>query len=79
MNALDEKIGRFCAEYALSPQQTRIFTAMMHGAISNEALARRTGITAGAVRVHLERIAHKSLTISRAELIYLFFTGRRGE
>jgi DNA-binding NarL/FixJ family response regulator len=79
MGALDQRISRFCAEHALSPQQTRIFTAMMHGALSNEALARRTGITVGAVRVHLERIARKSLTISRAELIYLFFTGNRGE
>jgi len=79
MSALDEKIAKFCAEYALSPSQTRIFTAMMHGTLSNEAISRRTGITKAALAAHLWRIAKKTMTISRAELLYLFYEGRRGE
>ena len=79
MTTLDEKIARFCAEYALSPQQTRIFEALMHGALSNEALARRLGMPEGRIRVHLERIARKTMTVSRTELLYLFYEGRRGE
>ena len=77
--ALDEKVAKFCAEYALSPQQTRIFTAMMDGAISNEALARRVGITEGNLRPQLRRISTKTMTVSRTELLYLFYEGRRGE
>lgn len=79
MTTLDEKTARFCAEYALSPQQTRIFKALMHGALSNEALARRLGMPEGRIRVHLERIARKTMTVSRTELLYLFYEGRRGE
>ncbi len=79
MTTLDEKIARFCAEYALSPQQTRIFEALMHGALSNEALARRLGMPEGRIRVHLERIARKTMTVSRTELLYLFYEGWRGE
>jgi DNA-binding NarL/FixJ family response regulator len=79
MTALDEKIASFCSEYGLSPQQTRIFTAMIHGALSNETIARRLGVPEGRIRVHLERIATKTMTISRTELLYLFFLGRRGE
>ena len=79
MGALDEKVAKFCAEYALSPQQTRIFTALMHGALSNEALARRLGMTEGSLRTQLRRISIKTMTISRTELLYLFFLDRRGE
>jgi len=79
MSALDEKIAKFCAEHALSPQQTRIFSAIMHGALSNEAIMRCTGITEGALSAHLWRIAKKTMTLSRAELLYLFYEGRRGE
>jgi len=79
MSTLDDKIAKFCAEYALSPQQTRIFSAIVHGALSNEAIMRRTGITEGALAAHLWRIAKKTMTLSRAELLYLFYEGRRGE
>jgi len=79
MTAFDEKISGFCAEYALSPQQMRIFTAMMKGALSNEALARRVGITEGNLRTQLRRMSIKTMTISRTELLYLFYQGRRGE
>jgi DNA-binding CsgD family transcriptional regulator len=68
MTNLDEKIARFCAEYGLSPQQARVFHALARGALSNEAL-----------QTHLGRIARKTMTLSRAELVYLFFLGRRGE
>jgi DNA-binding NarL/FixJ family response regulator len=78
MSALDEKIATFCAEYALSPQQTRIFTAMMHGARSNAAIAAQLRIPEGRARVHLERIARKTMTVSRTELLYLFYEGHRG-
>jgi len=79
MSALDEKVAKFAAEYALSPTQTRIFSAMMNGALSNEALARRLGITEGNLSRQLGRIAIKTMTLSRAELLYLFYQGRRGE
>ncbi len=78
MSALDEKIGAFCAEYALSPQQTRIFGAFMNGALSNEALTRELGMSEWAVSTHLQRIAVKTMTVSRTELLYLFYEGRRG-
>jgi len=79
MPPIDVKIARFCAEYALSPQQTRIFEAIMHGTISNEALARRLGMRQGTLCKHLERIAEKTMTVSRAELFYLFYQGRHGQ
>ena len=79
MLALDEKIARFCEEYRLSPQQRRIFAAIMRGTISNEALARRLGMRAGTLCKHLERMAEKTGTLSRAELFYLFYQGGRGE
>jgi len=78
MNSLDEKIARFCAEYALSPQQTRIFSALINGALSNEALTSELGMSEWAVSTHLQRIAIKTLTVSRAQLLYLFYEGRRG-
>jgi DNA-binding NarL/FixJ family response regulator len=80
MSALDEKIAGFCAEYALSPQQTRIFEALMHGCLSNEAIARACRIpNQRGLHSQLERIARKTMTVSRAELLYLFYEGRRGE
>jgi len=79
MSTLDDKIRKFCAEYGLSPQQTRIVAAMMAGALTNEAIRRRTGMTQGALSAHLWRIAKKTMTISRVELLYLFYEGRRGE
>ena len=78
MTALDEKISRFCVEYGFSQQQTRIFSALMHGALSNEAIARDLGMPEGRVRVHLERIARKTMTISRTELSFLFYEGGLG-
>jgi len=79
MSALDEKVAKFCAEYAFSPTQTRIFGAMMHGALSNEALARRVGIRPGNLSTQLRRMGVKTMTVSRLELFYLFFFARRGE
>jgi DNA-binding CsgD family transcriptional regulator len=79
MTALDEKIARFCAEYALSPQQSRVVEAMLLGALSNEALGRRLGMRQWTLRKHLDRIAQKTMTRSRTELLYLFYEGRRGE
>jgi DNA-binding CsgD family transcriptional regulator len=78
MTALDEKIARFCAEYALSPQQIRIFEAIMQGALSNDAVGRACGIRQRALHSQLERIARKTMTASRTELLYLFYEGRRG-
>jgi DNA-binding CsgD family transcriptional regulator len=78
MSALDEKIGAFCGQFTLSPQQTRIFTAMMHGALSNEALSRELRMPPGRLGVHLQRIARKTMTVSRTELLHLFYEGRRG-
>jgi DNA-binding CsgD family transcriptional regulator len=78
MSALDEKVAAFCAEYALSPQQIRIFEALMRGALSNEALTRELGMSEWAVSTHLQRIAIKTMTVSRTELLYLFYEGRRG-
>jgi DNA-binding CsgD family transcriptional regulator len=79
MSALDEKIAKFSAEYALSPQQTRIFTAMMHGALSNESLSGELGMRSGTLCKHLRLIARKTMTVSRMELLYLFFWGRCGK
>jgi DNA-binding CsgD family transcriptional regulator len=79
MSALDEKVAAFCAEYALSPQQIRIFEALMRGSLSNEALGRACGIRQRALHSQLERIARKTMTVSRTELLYLFFLDRRGE
>jgi len=79
MTNLDEKIARFCVEYGLSPQQARVFHALARGAMSNEALARRLRIRRSTLQTHLGRIARKTMTLSRAELVYLFFLGRRGE
>jgi DNA-binding CsgD family transcriptional regulator len=79
MTALDEKIARLCVEYALSPQQSRVVEAMLHGALSNEALGRRLGMRQWTLRKHLDRIAQKTMTRSRTELLYLFYEGRRGE
>lgn len=78
MTALDEKIGKFCADYALSPQQVRIFQALIGGALSNEALTRELGMSEWAVSTHLQRIAIKTMTVSRTELLYLFYEGCRG-
>jgi DNA-binding CsgD family transcriptional regulator len=79
MTALDEKIARFSTEYALSPQQARVFEALIHGALSNEALGRRLTMRQWTLRKHLDRIAQKTMTRSRTELLYLFYEGRRGE
>jgi len=79
MSAFDEKVAKFCAEYALSTTQTRIFTAMMAGALSNEALCTRLGIKEGNLTTQLRRLGTKTMTISRTELLYLFYEGRRGE
>ena len=79
MTVLDEKIARFCVQYALSPQQSRVVEAMLHGALSNEALARRLGMRQWTLRKHLDRIAQKTMTRSRTELLYLFYEVRRGE
>ena len=78
MSKLDEKIGRFSAEYGLSPQQARVFDALARGALSNEALGRRLAMRQWTLRKHLDRIAQKTMTRSRAELLYLFYEGRRG-
>jgi len=61
MSALDENIGRFCVEYALSPQQTRIFEAIIHDTLSNEALSRGLGMRRGLCK-QLDRIAQKTMT-----------------
>jgi len=75
---LEQKIGSFCSQYALSPQQTRIFTAMMHGALSNDSLCRELRMRPGTLCKHLRLIARKTMTISRTELLYLFYEGQRG-
>jgi hypothetical protein len=77
MSALDEKVAKFCAGYGFSPQQTRIFTAMIQGALSNRALMQELGLPRGLCK-QLDRIAQKTMTRSRAELLYLFFFERRG-
>ncbi len=79
MTALGQKIARFCADYALSPQQSRVVEAMLRGALSNEALGRRLGMRQWTLRKHLDRIAQKTMIRSRTELLYLFYEGRRGE
>lgn len=78
MSALDEKIAEFCAEYALSPQQTRVVSAICNGVLSGDALGRAVGMRRRTLNTHLDRIAQKTMTRSRAELLYLFFTGCRG-
>jgi DNA-binding CsgD family transcriptional regulator len=79
LSSVEGKIARFCVEYALSPQQSRVVEAMLHGALSNEALGCRLGIRQWTLRKHLDRIAQKTMTRSRTELLYLFYEGRRGE
>ena len=79
MSPLDKKIRRFCAEYALSPQQTRVFEALMGGALSDEALRRRLVMRRRTLNTHLGRIAQKTMTRSRTELLYLFLLDQRGQ
>jgi DNA-binding NarL/FixJ family response regulator len=79
MTALDEKIARFSTKYGLSPQQSTVVEALIHGALSNEALGRRLTMRQWTLRKHLDRIAQKTMTRSRTELLYLFYEGRRGE
>jgi DNA-binding CsgD family transcriptional regulator len=79
MTNLDEKIARFCAEYGLSPQQGKVFASFIRGALSNEALGRALAMRQWTLRKHLDRIAQKTMTRSRTELLYLFFTGGRGD
>ena len=62
LSSVEGKIARFCVEYALSPQQSRVVEAMLHGALSNEALGRRLGMRQWTLRKHLDRIAQKTMT-----------------
>jgi len=78
MSTLDDKIATFCTEYALSPQQSRLFAALMHGALSNESLCAELGMRSGTLCKHLRLIARKTMTVSRTELLYLFYEGQRG-